>query len=108
MRLTLDSLAMDPARALDLPLPEAAALLARVGALQAMLTARVGSTCPTTNVNGLLTVEEVARALALKPSTVRAYAERGSLPCARLGNRLRFRASDVSLWIQERHSKGGN
>jgi excisionase family DNA binding protein len=55
----------------------------------------------------LMTVEEVAKLLALKPSTVRAYAERGSLACVRIGNRLRFRGSDVSLWIARRFEKGG-
>jgi excisionase family DNA binding protein len=54
----------------------------------------------------LLTVEDVAEALQLKASTVRAYAERGTLSCVRVGNRLRFRPSDVSLWIEQRHSKG--
>ena len=44
--------------------------------------------------------------LQLRPSTVRAYAERGSLSCVRVGNRLRFRPSDVNLWIERRHSKG--
>ena len=56
----------------------------------------------------LLTVEDVAEALQLQASTIRAYAERGSLPCVRVGNRLRFRPSDVSLWIEQRHSKGGS
>ena len=55
----------------------------------------------------LLTVDEVAGLLRLRPSTVRAYAERGSLPCARIGGRLRFRPSDVSLWIARRYEKGG-
>ena len=54
----------------------------------------------------LITVEQVAEVLALRPSTVRAYAERGSLPCVRMGGRLRFRPSDVAEWIEQRHSKG--
>ena len=54
----------------------------------------------------LLTVNEVARWLKLKPSTIRAYAERGSLPCIRVGNRLRFLTSDVGSWIARRHEKG--
>ena len=56
----------------------------------------------------LLTVEEVAAFLQLKPSTVRAYAERGTLPCVRIGNRLRFLPSDVGAWIEQRHAKGGS
>jgi excisionase family DNA binding protein len=56
----------------------------------------------------LLTVADVARLLRLKPSTVRAYAERGSLPSVLVGNRLRFRPSDVGLWIARRYRKGGS
>ena len=56
----------------------------------------------------LLDVNDVARLLKLRPSTVRAYAERGSLPSVFLGNRLRFKPSDVSLWIARRHRKGGS
>lgn len=55
----------------------------------------------------LWTVPEVADLLALKPSTIRAYAERGTLPCVRIGNRLRFVPSDISEWIESRRSKGG-
>ena len=55
----------------------------------------------------LMQVNDVAKMLAVKPSTVRAYAERGSLPCVRVGNRLRFRPSDVGLWIARRYQKGG-
>jgi excisionase family DNA binding protein len=51
----------------------------------------------------LLTVDEVAAKLKLKPSTIRAYAERGILPCVRVGNRLRFKPSDLDLWIARRY-----
>jgi excisionase family DNA binding protein len=54
----------------------------------------------------LLTPTQVAELLAVKVATVRVYAERGSLPCVRIGGRLRFRPSDVHLWIEQRHSKG--
>jgi len=56
----------------------------------------------------LVAVEDVAAMPPLKASTGRAYAERGSLPCVRAGNRLRFRPSDVDLWIEQRRSKGGS
>ena len=59
-------------------------------------------------LQGLLTVEQVATILQLKPSTIRAYAERGTLSCVRLGGRLRFVPSDVAEWIEQRHSKGGS
>jgi excisionase family DNA binding protein len=59
-------------------------------------------------VEPLASVEEVANLLQLKASTIRAYAERGSLPCVRVGGRLRFRPSDVISWIDQRRSKGGS
>ena len=54
-------------------------------------------------LEGLLTVDEVATMLRLKPSTIRAYAERCTLPCVRVGNRLRFKPSDLDLWIARRY-----
>jgi excisionase family DNA binding protein len=67
-----------------------------------------GSPSPPSYLQTLLSVEDVARLLQLKPSTVRAYAERGSMPCVRVGNRLRFLPSDVGAWIEQRHAKGGS
>lgn len=64
-------------------------------------------TAPPIALEPLLTVADVAGLLRLKPSTVRAYTERGMLPCVRIGGRLRFHPSDVSAWIARRHSKGG-
>ena len=61
---------------------------------------------PTHYLQELLTVEDVAMKLRLTPSTVRAYAERGILPCILVGNRLRFLPSDVGLWIARRYRKG--
>jgi excisionase family DNA binding protein len=55
----------------------------------------------------LFTVPEVAALLRVKPSTVRAYAQHGVLPCVRIGNRLRFVPSDIDQWIELRRSKGG-
>ena len=63
---------------------------------------------PSPPLEELLTVEDVARTLKLRPSTVRAYAERGSLPSVFLGNRLRFKPSDVDLWIARRYREGGS
>jgi excisionase family DNA binding protein len=62
---------------------------------------------PIPDLETLLTVQQVAAILQLKPSTIRAYAERGDLPCVRIGGRLRFRPSDVAEWIEQRLSKGG-
>ena len=50
----------------------------------------------------LWTVREVAQFLGLHEKTVYEWAARGDLPCFRVGNRLRFAASDVSRWLQAR------
>ena len=55
----------------------------------------------------LLTSEQVAELLALKPQTVRDAAWRGRLPCVRLwqGKKkslLRFRRSEIEAFIRER------
>lgn len=57
----------------------------------------------------LLTAEEVASILRVKPSTVYDAAARGVLPVVKLwkGRRrtlLRFRRDDIELFIQERSS----
>lgn len=62
---------------------------------------------PTPVLEELLDVNDMARLLKLKPATIRAYAERGIMPCVHVGNRLRFRPSDVGLWIERRTRKGG-
>jgi excisionase family DNA binding protein len=106
--ITLADLVADPARAMSLSPAEATAMLAQVGAVEAVLRARVGA-ASAVNGNGtgpLLTVEQVAAELNLKPSTVRAYAEQGIMPSVVVGNRLRFKRSDVGLWIARRYREG--
>lgn len=54
----------------------------------------------------LLTADQVARILAVKPQTVRDAAWRGRIPCVRLwrGKRkalLRFRAADIEALIRD-------
>ena len=50
----------------------------------------------------LWTVDEVAEYLQIRPSTIRAYAERGILRCVEVGNCLRFRPLDISEWVEQR------
>jgi excisionase family DNA binding protein len=50
----------------------------------------------------LLTVRDVAGWLSIHEKTIYEWAEKGKLPCIRVGNRLRFDASDVSRWLQAR------
>lgn len=44
----------------------------------------------------LVDVEEAARLLDMTPTAVRSAVGRGTLPCVRVGRRLRFRPSDLT------------
>ena len=50
--------------------------------------------------NDLLTVEEVAQRLHLRPSTVYAWVHQGRIGHVKLGRALRFREEDVDECIQ--------
>ncbi len=50
----------------------------------------------------LMTVEQVAEELRVKPHYVYALARRGDIPAVRLSERkLRFRPSTIRRWIEE-------
>jgi len=49
----------------------------------------------------LLRVEDIADWLAFKPSTIRAYCERGQIPHVRIGGQLRFRRAEIAAWIEQ-------
>jgi len=50
----------------------------------------------------LLTVDEVAIWLRVRPSTIYVWTSTKRLPCIRLGGRLRFCRDDVLRWIEAR------
>ncbi len=50
----------------------------------------------------LLTVNEVANWLQLKPSTIYAWAASGRLPHVRVGGRIRFQYTDILGWLEAR------
>lgn len=50
----------------------------------------------------LLTVNEVAQLLRMKPPVVYRAANSGELPCYRLGRCLRFSRGDVDRWLEAR------
>ena len=51
-------------------------------------------------VTPLLTVEQVAALLAVRPALVRSLAHRGELPYRRVGEKLlRFRPQDVEAYV---------
>ena len=54
------------------------------------------------NDRDFLSVEEVAKRLALKEETIRTYVREGSLNAYRFGNVLRIRVDDFEKFVQER------
>lgn len=49
----------------------------------------------------LLTVNEVATILRLKPETIRSMARRGDLPAIKLGRVWRFRSSSIKQMLED-------
>lgn len=59
-------------------------------------------------VNDVMTPEEVAAYLRIKPQTLAVWRSRGgcNLPSFRVGNRVRYRLIDIQAWIsQQRKDK---
>jgi len=57
-------------------------------------------------MDNLLTTEQIAKYLHLKPVTVRRKAARGEIPAIRIGKQLRFDKVQVDRWLYE--NKTGN
>ncbi len=57
----------------------------------------------------IMTLEEVATYLKLKPQTIYVWAQTGKIPAAKLGKEWRFRKSVIDKWfnqhIDEKFSK---
>jgi len=94
-----------PARALELPVHEATMLLARIGALEAVLRARLGAIGteepqpqPVAASDRLLTADEAARRLAMSKRWL--YANASTLPFARRVSRrsVRFSERELEHW----------
>ena len=49
----------------------------------------------------ILTLEEVARYLRLKPQTIYKWAQERRIPAAKLGKEWRFRRSVLDRWLDE-------
>ena len=54
----------------------------------------------------LLTVEEIAEYLNLKPSTIYQWTHQGFIPHIKVGNRVRFRINHIEKWLESRTVKG--
>jgi PTS system nitrogen regulatory IIA component len=50
----------------------------------------------------IMTVEEVAKYLRVSERTVYEWAQKGEIPCGKLGSAWRFRRSQVETWVNQR------
>ena len=49
----------------------------------------------------IMTLEEVAKYLKLKPQTIYAWAQGGKIPAAKLGKEWRFKKSVIDKWFNQ-------
>lgn len=49
----------------------------------------------------IMTLEEVARYLKLKPQTIYTWAQNGKIPAAKLGKEWRFKRSVIDRWFNQ-------
>jgi excisionase family DNA binding protein len=54
----------------------------------------------------ILTLEEVAQYLRLKPQTIYKWAQEGRIPAAKLGKEWRFRRSVLDRWLDDQMTSG--
>jgi excisionase family DNA binding protein len=54
----------------------------------------------------LLTARELADLLGFSPATIVDWAEREELPSFKIGNRLRFRLSEIEGWLETKRRPG--
>ena len=51
--------------------------------------------------NDIMTIEEVAEYLRLKPQTIYTWAQEKKIPAAKLGREWRFRRSVIDKWFNQ-------
>ena len=49
----------------------------------------------------IMTIEEIAKYLKLKPQTIYIWAQNGKIPAAKLGKEWRFKKSVVDKWFNQ-------
>ena len=49
----------------------------------------------------IMTIEEVAKLLKLKPQTIYTWAQNGKIPAAKIGKEWRFRRDLVDAWFDQ-------
>ena len=55
----------------------------------------------TTNSNEILTLEEVAEYLRMKPQTIYTWAQEKKIPAVKLGKEWRFKKSVIDKWFDK-------
>jgi excisionase family DNA binding protein len=58
--------------------------------------------------NEILTIEEVASYLRLKPQTIYKWAQEKRIPAAKLGKEWRFRRSVIDRWLDDQMFQDGS
>ena len=58
--------------------------------------------------NEILTIEEVASYLRLKPQTIYKWAQEKRIPAAKLGKEWRFRRSVIDRWLDDHMFEDGS
>ncbi|MGI9543544.1 MAG: helix-turn-helix domain-containing protein [Cyclobacteriaceae bacterium] len=49
----------------------------------------------------IMTVEEVAKYLKMKPQTIYIWAQKGKIPAAKIGKEWRFRRDVIDAWFNQ-------
>jgi len=52
-------------------------------------------------MDDIMTLEEVAKYLKLKPQTIYAWAQDGKIPAAKLGKEWRFKKTIIDKWFNQ-------
>lgn len=53
-------------------------------------------------MENIMTIEEVAKYLKMKPQTIYTWAQKGNIPAVKLGKEWRFRKDVVDEWLNQR------
>jgi len=57
-------------------------------------------------MESLLTIDEVARSLGVKKTTLYTWVYRHQIPSQKVGRLLRFRQSDLEIWLKSQALSG--
>ncbi|MEL6925666.1 MAG: helix-turn-helix domain-containing protein [Bacteroidota bacterium] len=51
--------------------------------------------------DNIMTIEDVARYLKMKPQTIYTWAQKGKIPAAKIGKEWRFRKDLIDAWFNQ-------